>query len=42
MTKLYVLDGPDRGKSFDLESDTIYIERSLRGYKGPCSKRLPN
>ena len=28
MTKLYVLDGPDKGRSFDLEGDTIYIGRS--------------
>ena len=32
MTKLYVLDGPDRGKSFDLEGDTIYIGRSPRSH----------
>jgi pSer/pThr/pTyr-binding forkhead associated (FHA) protein len=28
MTKLYVLDGPDRGRSFDLEEDTITIGRA--------------
>jgi len=28
MTKLYVLDGPDRGLSFDLQGDTIDIGRS--------------
>jgi pSer/pThr/pTyr-binding forkhead associated (FHA) protein len=28
MPKLYVLDGPDRGRFFDLEGDTIYIGRS--------------
>ena len=28
MTKLYVLDGPDKGRSFDLEGDTIHIGRS--------------
>ena len=28
MTKLYVLDGPDKGMSFDLEGDTIHIGRS--------------
>ena len=28
MTKLYVLDGPDKGLSFDLEGDTIHIGRS--------------
>ena len=32
MTKLYVLDGPDRGKSYDLEDDNIYIGRSPRGH----------
>jgi pSer/pThr/pTyr-binding forkhead associated (FHA) protein len=32
MTKLYVLDGPDRGKAFELEVDTIYIGRSPRGH----------
>lgn len=28
MTKLYVLDGPDKGFSFDLEGGTIHIGRS--------------
>lgn len=28
MTKLYVLDGPNRGLSFDLQGDTIDIGRS--------------
>jgi len=28
MTKLYVLDGPDKGRSFDLEGGTIRIGRS--------------
>jgi len=28
MTKLYILNGPDRGQSFDLEMDTISIGRS--------------
>ena len=28
MTKLYVLDGPDKGQSFDLEGDPIHIGRS--------------
>jgi pSer/pThr/pTyr-binding forkhead associated (FHA) protein len=28
MTKLYVLDGPDKGLSFDLEGDPIHIGRS--------------
>ena len=30
MPKLYVLDGPDRGRSFDLEGGTTYIGRSPR------------
>jgi len=28
MTKLYVLDGPDKGQSFDLEGETIHIGRT--------------
>jgi len=28
MTKLYVLDGPDKGLSIDLEGDTIHVGRS--------------
>ena len=28
MTKLYVLDGPDKGRSFDLEGDTTEVGRS--------------
>ena len=28
MTKLHVLDGPDKDQSFDLEGDTIHIGRS--------------
>jgi pSer/pThr/pTyr-binding forkhead associated (FHA) protein len=28
MTKLYVLDGSDKGRSFDIKEDTIYIGRS--------------
>jgi len=28
MTKLYVLDGPDKGQAFDLEGDTIHVGRS--------------
>ncbi|MBW2063328.1 MAG: FHA domain-containing protein [Deltaproteobacteria bacterium] len=28
MTKIYILNGPDLGKVFDLEKDTIYIGRS--------------
>ena len=29
MTRLYILVGPDKGRSFDLEGDSIYIGRSL-------------
>jgi pSer/pThr/pTyr-binding forkhead associated (FHA) protein len=28
MTKLYVLEGPDKGRSFDLEGGTVHIGRS--------------
>jgi len=28
MTRLYIMNGPDKGRSFDLEGDTIYIGRS--------------
>ena len=28
MTKLYILNGPDIGKVFDIEKDAIYIGRS--------------
>ncbi len=28
MSKIYVISGPDKGRSFDLEGDTIYIGRS--------------
>lgn len=28
MTRLYILAGPDKGRSFDLEGDSIYIGRS--------------
>lgn len=28
MTKLYVLDGPDKGRTFELEGDAIYVGRS--------------
>ena len=28
MTKLYILEGPNKGQSFDLKTDTVYIGRS--------------
>ena len=28
MTKLYIVDGPEKGHSFDLEGDTVYVGRS--------------
>ena len=28
MDKLYIMNGPDKGRCFDLKGDTIYIGRS--------------
>ena len=33
MNRLYILDGPEKGKAFELESDTIYyLGRSSRNH----------
>ena len=33
MNKLYVLNGPQEGKSFDLRDDANYIGRSYKIYR---------